>query len=523
VRRAKPGEKLTTLDGSERALTDEMIVIADANQAQAVAGVMGGRDSEVTDATTDIFLEVANFDPRRIRNARRALGMSSDASYRFERGVDVEIAPQALERVTRVIVALAGGRVDGTPVDLVYEPAAPRSVQLREARVGALLGEPVSAEEVAKLLTSVGFAVAPDLSVGVPSWRSDVAGEVDLIEEVARLRGYDSFPVELRPFRPTAVGDDPQWITTRRVRDALVGQGMIELRPMPFVAGGPGYVRVLNPLADNEAYLRRSVLETLVRRAEHNLARMEGNLRLFEIGSAFEASDGELPNEELRVAALVMGRRQPAHFTDPKTPEFTDWINYGEWDAKALGQSIATAAYPGAAVEIVVSDHADLLWEIRIDGEPIGSVRRLAIDAPVWASPAYGVELSLGVLASDAVAPRGESAHRRFETERPVVTRYRELPTTPASEFDLALLVPESVRAEQVEDLMRRVSGRLLERVELFDRYVGSGVEAGHRSLAWRLTFRHAERTLRDREIDARRSDILRALADELHVRQRTG
>jgi phenylalanyl-tRNA synthetase beta chain len=280
---------------------------------------------------------------------------------------------------------------------------------------------------------------------------------------------------------------------------------------------------VLNPLADNEAYLRRSVLETLVRRAEHNLARMEGSLRLFEIGSAFEASDGELPNEELRVAALVMGRRQPAHFTDPKTPEFTDWINYGEWDAKALGQSIATAAYPGAAVEIVVSDHADLLWEIRIDGEPIGSVRRLAIDAPVWASPAYGVELSLGVLASDAVAPRGESAHRRFETERPVVTRYRELPTTPASEFDLALLVPESVRAEQVEDLMRRVSGRLLERVELFDRYVGSGVEAGHRSLAWRLTFRHAERTLRDREIDARRSDILRALADELHVRQRTG
>lgn len=449
--------------------------------------------------------------------------MSTDASYRFERGVDVEIAPQALERVARIIVALAGGRVDGAPVDLVYEPAGPRRVQLREARVGALLGEPVGAEEVARLLQSIGFKVAADLAVDVPSWRSDVAGEVDLIEEVARLRGYDSFPVELRPFRPTAVGDDPQWITSRRVRDTLVGLGMIELRPMPFVAGGPGYVRVLNPLADNEAYLRRSVLETLVRRAEHNLARMEGNLRLFEIGSAFEASEGELPTEELRIGALVMGRRHPAHFTDPKTPEFGDWVNYGEWDAKALGQTIAATAYPGTSVQTVVSGAADLLWEIRIDGKPTGSVRRLAIDAPVWASPAYGVELSLGVLASDAVAPRGESAHRRFETARPVVTRYRELPTTPASEFDLALLVPEGVRAEQVEDVMRRVSGRLLERVELFDRYVGSGVEAGHRSLAWRLTFRHAERTLRDREIDARRSDILRALADELHVRQRTG
>jgi phenylalanyl-tRNA synthetase beta chain len=172
---------------------------------------------------------------------------------------------------------------------------------------------------------------------------------------------------------------------------------------------------------------------------------------------------------------------------------------------------------------LVGSDVPDVLWEIRVGATTTGTVRRVPLDAPVWAAPAYGVELSLGVLASDPVAPRGESAHRRFESPKPVVTRYRELPTTPASEFDLALLVPESVRAEQVEEVMRRVSGRLLERVELFDRYVGSGVEAGHRSLAWRLTFRHAERTLRDREIDTRRSDILRALADELHVRQRTG
>jgi phenylalanyl-tRNA synthetase beta chain len=523
VRRAKPNEKLTTLDGSDRALTDEMIVIADAKSAQAVAGVMGGRDSEVTDATTDIFLEVANFDPRRIRNARRALGMSSDASYRFERGVDVEIAPRALERVARLIVGLAGGHVDGAPVDLVYEPVPSRRIKLRETRVAMLLGEQVPATEIAKLLESVGFKIASDLSVEIPSWRSDVAAEVDLIEEVARLRGYDSFPVELRPFRPTAVGDDPQWLASRRVRDALVGQGMIELRPMPFVAGGADYVRVLNPLAENEAHLRRSVLETLARRAEHNLARMEGNLRLFEIGSAFDPTQGELPTEELRVAALVMGRRSPPHFSDPKTPEFAAWVNYGEWDAKALGQAIATTAYPGSGIELAESDAPDLLWEIRVGGRATGSVRRLTLDAPVWASPAFGVELSLGVLASDAVAPRGESAHQKFESARPVVTRYQPLPTTPASEFDLALLVPESVRAEQVEDLMRRVSGRLLERVELFDRYVGSGVEAGHRSLAWRLTFRHAERTLRDREIETRRSDILRALADELNVRQRTG
>jgi phenylalanyl-tRNA synthetase beta chain len=146
----------------------------------------------------------------------------------------------------------------------------------------------------------------------------------------------------------------------------------------------------------------------------------------------------------------------------------------------------------------------------------------VALDAPVWAAPAFGVELSLGNVESADVAPHGESAYRPFDRPTPRVKRFEPLPSTPASEFDLALLVPEAVSAEQVEQVMRRVSGKLLERVALFDRYVGHGVEPGYRSLAWRLTFRHAERTLRDREIETRRSDILRALADELNVRQRS-
>jgi phenylalanyl-tRNA synthetase beta chain len=144
------------------------------------------------------------------------------------------------------------------------------------------------------------------------------------------------------------------------------------------------------------------------------------------------------------------------------------------------------------------------------------------LDAPVWAAAAYGVELSLGTIDSSQVAPQGASAHRPFERPLAAVSRYIAVPTVPASEFDLALLVPDAVRGEQVEAVVRRVSGKLLERIELFDRYMGKGVEAGHRSLAWRLTFRHAERTLRDREIEARRTDILKALADELNVRQRS-
>jgi phenylalanyl-tRNA synthetase beta chain len=525
VRLARDGERITTLDGVERALRDNMIVIADAERPQAIAGVMGGRDSEVTEATTDIFLEVANFEPTRIRDARRALSLSTDASYRFERGVDLEIGPRALERVAHLIVLLAGGRIDEAPVDLAYSRGAPTELTLRAERVATLLGDVVEAGEIASLLQRIGFGVereARNLRVAVPSWRGDVVAEVDLIEEVARLRGYDSFPVEIRPFRPGNMGDDPQWIASKRVREALVGAGMIEVRPMPFVAGGPDFVRVSNPLAENEACLRREILDTLSRRAEYSLARMQRDIRIFEIGSVFEPTAAELPREELRVGLLVMGRRQPPHFTDPKSTDFDAWVTIGEWDAKGLGQSIAQAARPTATIELRDGEVDSVLWDVLADGKPIGVIRRIALDAPVWASPAFGVEISLGVIDSGQVAPPGEAARRPFDRPAPMVRRYEPLPTTPASEFDLALSVPDAVRAEQVENVIKRVSGKLLERLALFDRYVGHGVEAGHRSLAWRLTFRHAERTLREREIEARRAEILKALADELNVRQRT-
>jgi len=540
VRRAAAGERITTLDGVDRALRDDMIVIADAQRAQAIAGVMGGRDSEVTEATTDIFLEVANFNPGRIRTARRTLGLSTDASHRFERGVDVEIGPRALERVAQIITLLAGGSVAGAPVDLSGpSPKVEKreSIVVRPSRVSAVLGAPITGGEIEAWLCSVGFDVqlaGDHLRVTAPSWRQDVSMEVDLIEEVARLRGYDSFPLEIRPFRAGTVPDAPSWLIAKRVRETLVGAGMLELRPMPFVAGGEGFVRVMNPLAENEAYLRREVLDTLARRAEYNLAHMQGNLRLFEIGSTFEPRRGSLPVEDLRVGALVMGRRQPPHFTDPKSPEFAAWANYDEWDAKALAGTIARAAYPAGELAIVASDEeelweaftlgqsvpADALWLIAIDGRVVGNVRRVRLDAPVWASPAFGVEVSLGVIPSEDVAPVGESAYRVAEKPTEAERRFVPLPSMPASEFDLALSVPDRVHAAEVEAVMRRVSGKLLESVELFDRYVGAGVEPGYRSLAWRLTFRHSERTLRDRELEARRSDILRALA-ELNVRQR--
>ena len=283
VRRAKPGETLVTLDGVTRTLPRDAVVIAD-QRAQAIAGVMGGRDSEVRDATRDLFIEVASFDPKSTRATRRALGMSTDASYRFERGVDPELAPIAMDRVLRLILTLAGGRTN-TPLDLVAALPAHRAVALRSSRVTQVLGAEVPMDRARAYLEHAGFEIVSagrtELSLTVPSWRADVSTEIDLVEEVARFHGYDTFPTEIRPFRPTSTVDDPMWTAADRVRQAMVALGFYETRPMPFVAGSDAtHVRVANPLAENEAYLRRSVLETLARRAEYNLAqRVDTGLR----------------------------------------------------------------------------------------------------------------------------------------------------------------------------------------------------------------------------------------------------
>jgi phenylalanyl-tRNA synthetase beta chain len=528
VRAARPGERLVTLDGVERTLTESMPVIADARTAQALAGIMGGADSEVGPSTTDVFLEVASFDPRRTRATRRALGLSTEASYRFERGVDPELAPVALARAVRLIVALAGGAVDGAPADVYTGEIAPPRLRLRVDRVGHVLGDEVPAETITHLLRAIGCAVEVardrgELSVVPPTWRSDVVAEIDLIEEVARLRGYETFPDDLRPSRPTVVPDHPQWIVARRVREALVGAGLLEARPMPFVAGGDrGFVRVENPLAENEAYLRRDILDTLARRAEHNVAHRQNDVRLFEIGHVFRPGSGAMPEEELRVGCLVMGRRRPPHFTAPQPEQFD------QWDAKYLGELVARSAYPGTEAELRPARAGDdgALWEIVVGESKRGVVRAVAVQAAVSAAaaPAFGVELSLGAVSAAPVAPAGQNAHgaAREPWHAPVVARYRPLPTTPVAEFDLALLVRDEQTAAEVEAVIRRVAGDLLESLDLFDLYAGEGIDPGHRSLAWRLTFRHPTRTLTSKEIDGRRAQILRVLEAELGVRQRS-
>ena len=542
VRRARAGETMTTLDGVARTLTDQMTVIADAERAIAVAGVMGAQDSEITPATTDVLLEVAAFDPRRTRATRRALGLSTDASYRFERGIDARALPELLALAAGLIVKVAGGRIDGTPIDVGAAPAELPRVTLAPSRAARVLGVPVSREEIMQRLESIGFRVSvvePDrLAVEVPAWRHDVTRDVDLIEEIARLRGYDTLPDELRPFRPGTVPNDPLHMATQRVRDALVAAGLFETKALPFVKGDDAtHVRVENPLAEDEPHLRTSILETLAKRLEYNLNRGEPDVRLFEVGSVFRRGGDALPVEEVRVAALVTGLRAPRHFSDSATP-----ANVDIWDAKALAEVVVSIAFGDRHITFDVNLEKTG-WTLGSDGQQVGVVHRVAVDAGIATDEgltpssraAFGIELLLAPMANAVVAPAGQHlpAHKADAVGEEGAagalgtgtatraTRYRPVPNTPAAYFDLALVVPDTMTAVVVEGVLRRFAGELLESLALFDEFRGKDVPVGSRSLAWRLTFRHPSRTLKGKEIDGRRSQLLKTLESELGVRPR--
>jgi len=508
VRRAKPSEKIVTLDGVERTLNPEMTAICDAERPQIVAGVMGSAESEVTASTTDIVLEAACFQPTRIRRTRRALGLSSESSYRFERGIDIFALPDAMARAIDLIIAIAGGAVREPPLDLWPEPQKPRSVFLREERVGHLLGVPIPRKEIERLLSAVGFVVAPKderFAVQVPGWRPDVAREVDLIEEVARLRGYDSFPDELRPYRPGTVPDAPADVTLRRIRDVLVrsGGGLLEARTLPLgPADSPDAVPVKNPLSAEEAHLRSRLLPGLVRRVEYNWAQGNRDIRLFEVGTVFRPSarPPDRPSEELHLAIVLTGARHPAHWSDGT--EVAKLPDMDIWDLKRHFELAVAAAAPGCDVQPAATGAG---WvALRNGADPAGTATPLEADAPRWAGPLYGLEVTIRVAAP----------------ERP---RYQPLPTQPPGVRDISLVLPAAVTAAGIESLLRREGGALLERLDVLDEYRGAGLPEGTRGVTWRCTFRDPAKTLTEREIDALLSRMLKALEVQFDVRRRGG
>ena len=499
VRRARAGERLVTLDDEERTLDAEMVAITDGEGVIGLAGIMGGASTEVSPETSDVLLEAAYWDPPRIRRTRRALGMSTEASYRFERNIDRWAGGDALRRCIELVLATGGGRLADPPLDLWPEPSHPPRIFLRPARVAQVLGVEVPWNAIEQYLVAIGATVVskPDdgrIAVDVPGWRPDLVREIDLIEEIARLHGYDNFPSDLRPFRMGTLPDASEEKITSAVRRGMVEQGLYEVSRLPLgPADGDESVRLLNPLSADDAWLRRRLLPGLLRLVEGNWASHVQDVRLFEIGTTWSAGrPGDRPGEERRVAAVFSGHREPPH-----------WMGTGQerfdlWDLKGRFEAAVALAIPGGVVQVERN-----AWVARdAEGRIVGEAAPLVADAPPWAAPLFGFELVLDP------SPRQPP-------------QFTPLPATPASERVLALLLPEGVTVSRVEEILRRSGGALLERVEIESDYRGPELPAGVRSVAFRLVFRAPDRTLRDAEVDQTETRLLTALEDELGVRRR--
>ncbi|MDX1646867.1 MAG: phenylalanine--tRNA ligase subunit beta [Longimicrobiales bacterium] len=507
-------DTFTTLDDEERRLSRDMLMICDAQDPVAIAGVMGGENSEVDGETRDVLLECALFDPKSVRATRKTLGMSTDASYRFERGVDPEGLRVAVERCVSVILATAGGSLDGPVLDCRPRTFEAERVALRLSRIERLLGIPFETPYVRALLEPLGFRVEEEregvLQVRVPGFRSyDVTREIDLIEEVARTHGYDAFPAQLRPARPGTVPDDPLFQLEDELRAALAGQGLFEAQTPAFAPPGEGDVEVANPLATTEPVMRRALLPSLLRRLEYNLARGNRDVRLFEIGTSFRRTGSGCPPEEATHLAVVLtGRRDPPHWSVDDRPLTI-------WDLKGLLEDVASRAYRGRARVTPADDEgtggvldpSHALMVVDDERSTVGRGGRVAddaVDTPLWAGDVFAFELEL--------------------PERPepqTVTTYEELPQYPAVERDLALITPDDVVVARVTRTIRQSAGSDLEALELFDVYTGEEIPEGKRSVAFRLRFRSVKGTLEDKAVDRNVDRVLERLEEELGVRAR--
>jgi phenylalanyl-tRNA synthetase beta chain len=512
VRRAREGEQIRTLDGEDRALRSEMLAICDDAHPVAIAGVMGGSESEVSLASTDILLECALFDQKSVRATRTALGMSTDASYRFERGVDPEGMELAVRRAVEIILATAGGKVDEEVLDVCPRPWEGLTVTLRPSRVKVLLGISLTAEEIEGLLSPLGFRVVGSgedrMEIAVPGFRSwDVCREVDLLEEVARTYGYDSFPDHLGPFRPGTVPDHPLFQLEDSLRSLLAGRGFLEAQNQAFAPAAEGEVKISNPVSTQEGFLRTRLLPGLIRRVEYNFARGRRDIRLFELGSVFFRGDeGGLPREETHLGLVLTGSRAPESWAE--TRRDTDvWELKGllEWilpKTRHTGVFIREGAPEGADVEA-----REGYTVLSGEGEELGWAGRLVegrVDAPAWAGPVWALEVTLPT--EPGVAP---------------VPLFRPLPPFPGVDRDLALLLPAGLETRQVEETIHVSAGPLLAELSIFDVYEGEGIPEGLRSVAFRFRFQSQERTLTDEDADRALRTVTDRLREEFGVEPR--
>jgi phenylalanyl-tRNA synthetase beta chain len=513
VRRAAPDEKLTTLDGVERALHPDDLLIADPTTALAIAGVMGGEGSEVSDDTTALILESAYFDHASIAYTSRRHGLRTEASARFERGADPNAAALAAARAARLLTEVAGARVSAAEVDRYPAPVERRSIVLRPHRTPKLLGVDIPADRQVRHLQSIGIeAVEAEgaIQAVVPTWRPDVTREVDLVEEVVRLHGLDRVPSSLPPGRAGALNEAQRF--DRRLRRTLAGLGLREAWTESFL--GPKelddlglaedhptrkLVRLMNPMAEEKPGLRTTLLPGLLRAAAHNAAHRAEGFALFEIARVYEPAEDELPVEAPVLGAVLSGRRRPQSWQGPAGPwDFFAAKGVVEAALRSLGLPPPAFA-PASGMPFHPTRAATVSVAGTVAGA-FGEVHPEVCDRFGVYEGTVAFELSLPPLLA-AMPPR---------------VKVEDLPRFPPLLLDLAVVVDEGVSAESVTEIVREVGAPDVASARLFDLYRGEQLPEGRKSLAFALEIRAADRTLTDEEAVAVRDRIVAALSERV-------
>jgi phenylalanyl-tRNA synthetase beta chain len=518
VRRARAGERITTLDGKARELDPEVLVIADAERPVAIAGVMGGADSEVSADTTAILLECAWFDPRRVRRGSQRLGLSTEASKRYERGVDPEIASAAAASFVQLLREVSRGIRPGRARERSHLAPHVRTLRLRTERIERLLGVNVTAEEAARYLIALEFGVdrGDPVTVRVPRWRPDVVLEEDLVEEIGRFHGYDRIPEAPPDSRGVYAVRQPRERIVERARHAMIARGLHEAWSTTLISEREAlavstllgestseWVRVSNPTSREGEVLRPNLLAGLLRACSHNFRQGAEAVRLFEVGSGFRARQAGLPEEIPMLCAVVAGPRY-AHAHDPAQQPLDFFDAKGIWEGWLEEMSVDTKEWraysspgwkPGASAE-VASAASSIGWAGTLGQELL---RAWEIEGEVHAF----------IARLDGLAERSGTGTARLPSRYPPVRR------------DVAFFVPETVTHQQLESVLRDAAGERLVGIDLFDVYSGPGTPPGMKSLAYALRFQHPEHTLAEGEIEGYQQRMSAAVTRQLGGRLR--
>jgi phenylalanyl-tRNA synthetase beta chain len=508
VRKAQPEERITLLDGEERTLTSDTLVIADHQKALAMAGIMGGEGSGISTETQHLFLEAAFFAPELMAGRARHYGLHTDASHRYERGVDPELAYQAVERATQLFLQCVGGEA-GPVTDVTSSTDLPQreSVTLKAASIQRMLGIDLAADEVTRIFTGLGFAVEADADNGswlctAPSWRFDMGREADLLEEIARIHGYDNIPVEPVRGAASAAASAESATPQSVIKQRLVARGFNEAITFSFVSPelqqliDPEIepVALKNPISSDLAVMRTSLIPGLLGAAAHNINRQQTRVRLFETGLRF------MPGEKLAqtpmLALLLCGRRTPESWSsNAESVDFYDMKGEIEALLQAADQVLTfrAAVRPGL--------HDGQTAEILLGDEVVGVMGRL--------HPSTAKTLNLPEQTLVAELKLASVVGRALPD-------YQEISKFPEVRRDIAVIVNRETPSAAVLDAARASAGAALANARIFDVYEGDGVAENAKSLAIGLTFRDQSRTLTDEEINESLSQVIESLGEKL-------